>query len=436
MSNIKQFLQKVIKSSIHSKNVRNASWLIGEQLFQMLISFVLSILSARYLGPSNYGTLNYTASFVAFFTSIASVGLESVVLNKMIASPEKEGEYLGNSILLRLFAALFSSVSVSLIVFALNPSDNIKLTLVMLQSIQLVFKAFQILDYWFQRYLLVKYVAIGKMLASVIVSGYKIFLLAYAKSLIWFAVSNTLTDLIISFVLLCFYHKVKKQRIVYTLQHSKELLLSGYHFILSGIVSAVYTQMDKIMIGQMLTDKEVGFYSTALTICSMWMFVPQAIINTFRPSIMESYNKGEKDEYITRLKKLYAGVIWICIFASLFISFSARVIVTILYGEEYYSSILPIRVMIWSELFAMVGTARGIWIICEEKSKYVKYYLAIGAMVNLLLNWLFISHWGMIGAAIATLITQITTCIIAPLFFKETRVHTRIVLDSFLFVFK
>ena len=71
--------------------------------------------------------------------------------------------------------------------------------------------------------------------------------------------------------------------------------------------------------------------------------------------------------------------------------------------------------------------------LCENKNKYVKYYLGIGAVVNLVLNTAFIPIWGIEGAAFATLITQIVTSLIAPLFFKATRIHTKYVLEAFAF---
>lgn len=80
----------------------------------------------------------------------------------------------------------------------------------------------------------------------------------------------------------------------------------------------------------------------------------------------------------------------------------------------------------------MVGSARAIWILSENKNKYVKYYLAIGAVINVVLNALFIPSMGIIGASIATLFTQIITCLIAPVLFKETRIHTSIVWDAFI----
>ena len=98
-----------IKGLFASKAMKNSFWIIGEQIFQMVVSLIIGVLSARYLGPSNYGTLNYTASFISFFTSVATLGLDGVVIMKIIANPEKEGEYLGTSIFFRLISSFISS---------------------------------------------------------------------------------------------------------------------------------------------------------------------------------------------------------------------------------------------------------------------------------------------------------------------------------------
>ena len=102
------------------------------------------------------------------------------------------------------------------------------------------------------------------------------------------------------------------------------------------------------------------------------------------------------------------------------ISIIAKWVVYLLYGTAYAGALQPLRIAIWFETFAMVGTARGVWILSEDKSRFVKYYLSIGAVVNLLLNAYLIPVLGIDGAAWATLVTQIVTSLIAPLFFEET----------------
>ena len=421
-----------IRFFLNSKSIQNSGWIIGQQIFQMLLQLIVGVLTARYLGPSNYGSLNYTASFVAFFVSVTGLGMESVVIKKMIEHPDEEGYYLGSSMVLRLISSALSIVAVSLIVFLLNPSEPIKLLLVFLQSFQLTFKAIQILDSWFQRHLQSKYVSIGKMIACVAVAAYKVFLLVTSKGIVWFAASNVLTDGIIALVECWFYRKKNGQKLMFRFSFGKELLSESYHFIISGVMVAAYSQMDRIMIGQMMSDADVGYYTTATSICSMWVFIPTAIISSFQPRIMEIKQSGNDELYRLRLKQLYSAVIWLCIGVSAIVVLLARPAVLILYGEEYLESVGVLRIAIWFETFAMIGTARGIWILCENKNKYVKYYLLIGAVVNLLLNSLMIPPFGINGAAFATLITQFVTSLIAPLLFKDTREHTKIVMDAFL----
>ena len=421
---------KKFNSFLKSKNLRNSGWMMGQQIFQMVLQLVVGVLSARYLGPSNYGTLNYTASFVAFFSSIASLGMDGVVIKKMVDHPEDEGVYLGSAMGFRLFSSMLSIFSVSLIVFVLNPSEPIKLLLVLLQSFQLSFKAIQILNSWFQRHLRSKYVSIGRMIACVVVSAYKIFLLVTAKSILWFAFSNSLTELVIMGVEIAFYRYSGGKRLRFSFSKGKEILSESYHFILSGLMVAIYGQMDKIMIGQMMTDTDVGFYTTAAAICTLWVFVPTAIISSFQPTIMELKKSGNEQLYLRRLKQVYSAVIWLCIFVSAGVALLAKPIVLLLYGSAYMGAVDTVRIIIWSETFSMIGTARGIWVLCERKNKYVKYCLFVGSAVNLILNAFMIPWIGINGAAIATLITQIVTSLIAPLLFKGFRAHTKLVLQA------
>lgn len=418
---------------LKSKNLMNSFWIIAEQILQMLISLIVGVLSARFLGPDNYGTLSYTASFVTFATSIATLGMEAVVIKKMVAFPQNEGLYLGSCILLRFIASLISMAVLVLVVYVLNPSEPIKALLVFLQSFKLIFMSVQILDSWFQRHLLSKYISIAKLVASVIVSVYKIFLLVTAKNIIWFAISNSLSDFVIAIIMFIFYKKENGQFLKVNLSAGINILQDSYHFILSGLMAAICAQMDKVMIGQMLSNTEVGLYTTAATICNMWIFVPMAIINSFRPMIFEIKQSGNEQKYLLRLKQLYSGIIWICIGVSVFITALAPFIISILYGEVYMGAVSSLRIYIWCETFSMIGSARGIWILCENKNKYVKYFLGVGALTNLILNVILIPMFGIDGASIATLITQFVASLIAPLCFKGTRVHTKYVLEAFAF---
>lgn len=413
-----------------NKEFKNAGWIIGEQVFQMIISLIVGCLSARYLGPSNYGLITYTASFITFVTSITTLGMDSVVVKKIIESPDKEGEYLGSCLIFRLVAALACSLSSIAVVVMLNPNDRLLLILISIQSVQLFFRAISILDTWFQRYLKAKYVSIAKIIACTIVAIYRIYLIIANKSIIWFAFSNTLTAIVVALVVVVFYYRQKTKALSIKLSCGLEVLSESYHFIISGLMTAVYGQLDRIMLGEMISAEAVGLYSTASVICSMWIFVPLAIINSFQPKILEQKNCGEQEIYIVSLKRLYSMIIWLCVFVSVIVFIFGKFAIVFLYGTDYSGAIHALKILIWAETFSMIGSARGIWILAENNNKYVKYYLGMGALLNIILNFILIPIYDIEGAAAATLITQIFTSIIAPLFFKVTRVHTRLVFES------
>lgn len=422
-----------LSTYIRSKNLRNASWIIAEQIFQMGVSLVLGVISARYLGPSNYGALNYTASFVAFFTSMATLGMEGVVVRKLVAHPESEGAILGSAIFLRFISAILSNVLILFIIQVLNPNDTTKLILAALQSIQLIFQAIYILDAWFQRHLKSKYVSFAKMLACIVVSLYKILLLVSAQSLYWFAFSNSLTYIIISIVLVILYKRQSNQKFTFNAKLGKELFLDSYHFAIAGLMVSVYSQIDKIMIGNMLTDTDVGLYVTASGVCSMWIFVPMAIIQSFRPSIIEFKENQNEVMYQLRLKQLFAVITYLSLFVAVAIALIAPYLIKILYGKAYIGAVSILQILIWSEIFAMIGVVRGVWILCEHYNEYIKYYLALGAICNVLLNWWLIPVCGTGGAAIATLITQALVALFAPMLFSRTRSYLKLVFDAVFF---
>ncbi|MGN0478692.1 MAG: flippase, partial [Hominenteromicrobium sp.] len=351
---------------------------------------------------------------------------------EMVNNRDDEGKIVGTGIVMRLCASVVSMACILVLLLCLNPGNQLVLRVAFLQSLVLVFHAFDLIDFWFQSYLRSKYVAIVKSISYVIVAAYKIYILASGKSVEWFAFSTSFDFLLIAVMLLIVYRFNGGKPFRFSLETAKSLIRQSYHFILSGLIITVYTQMDKIMIQQMLGETEVGLYSAALTICNYWVLIPTAMINSMRPSIMEQKKLGNEALYLKKIRRLYAVLIWSGIFVSTVISLLSPWIISILYKEVYAPAATTLSIAIWYTTFSTLGIARGIWLVCENKNKYVKKCVFWGMLINLLLNYFLIPVWGINGAAVATLVTQIFNSIIAPMLYKEIRVHTKYILQAFL----
>lgn len=420
---------KNLKKILSNRFLQNTGWMAFAQIYQMVISLFIGVISARYLGPTNYGTINYAASYISFFTIFCALGLEGIVVKEMISKREQEGIILGSGIAMRLIAGVLSMIAVCVIVYFLNPNDSVLLTVTFLQSIILPFNAFHLIDMWYQSKLNSKVSTIIRCISYTLMSLYKIYLLITGKSVEWFAFSTSLDSLLIALMFMLMYRRNGTRKLKFDYNTSKELLLQSYHLIISTMMAVLYSQMDRVMIGKMMTQTDVGFYTAAATICNMWVFIPQAFANSARPVIMELKDK-DSNLYIRRLKQLIGFIFWIGALFSIVFTVMADFIIHVLYGDAYTMAKGPLVILIWSTVFSSLSYPRSIWMICENKQNYTKYILIWGVILNLILNYYGIKYLGIIGAAIATLFTEIMTCIISPMFYKEMRIFIRYLLES------
>ncbi|WP_075983030.1 flippase [Bacillus massilinigeriensis] len=422
----------LIKSKIKSKLFKNTGWLLFEKVFRMALSLVVTSLMARYLGTYNYGLISYGAAYVAIFTTISNLGIDSILVHEIIKSRKDTGKLIGTSIVLRILSSLFSIIMVYVIVVYLNPS-NITLQLItFIQSISLIFLAFDTVGFWFQSNLQSKYAVISKSIAFTIISTWRLILIYIGASVEFFAISTILEAAVIGVFLVIFYFKHKGPKFSFSIETAKHLLLQGYNFIIAGLLVTVYTQMDKIMLGQMTDESTVGIYAAAMTVAGLWIFIPLAIIESARPVIMTAKDNNE-DLYIKRTKQLFCSIIWIGIIASIFITALAKPIILLIFGSQFTESIGVLIILIWSRIFSLIGTARSIWLISENQIKYLKYFIGIGAIVNVVCNLVLIPKYGAVGAAVGTIFAEVLSSTFALLIFRETRPLFKLLVESFLF---
>lgn len=426
-----KFLGIVKNKFLKSKEVKNAGWLIGGRVIQMILSFFISILTARYLGPGNYGIISYAGAYVAFFTSFCSLGINYVIIKDFVDNPNEQGEAIGTSLVLRFISALLSSIMIIGIVSVVDRGEPQTLVVTALCSVTLVVHILDTINFWFQSRYQSKVTSIATLIAYLATSLYRIILLMTGKSVEWFAFANSIDYICLGLLLLAAYKKHNGPRLSFSWKKGKSLLSKSYHYILSGMMVAIYAQTDKLMLKQMMDETSVGYYSLASTINLMWVFVLQAIIDSMYPTIMQLYKK-DKIAFEKKNRQLYAIEIYVSIFVAICFVVFAKDAISILYGEAYMDSIQPLRIITWYTIFSYLGVARNAWIVCENKQKYLKYMYFTAAILNVILNFVFIPIWGPSGAALASLITQIGTSILIPCFIRDMRPNVKLIVEAFL----
>lgn len=187
------------------KVINNMSWLLGGRIVNMILSFFVSLATARYLGPDNFGSINYVAAYVSFFSSITSLGLSVIVIKEVSMGQEDDNKVIWTGILMRFITAVLSTISVIALVSITDGDDPLIVQIAVLESIAILASAFDTFMYWFQGKLLGKYTSIAGVISYLGMSLYRIYLLANNADILWFAFATSVDTLLLSFVLMIFY---------------------------------------------------------------------------------------------------------------------------------------------------------------------------------------------------------------------------------------
>lgn len=399
---------------------KNVTWLLGGKIINMLLQFFVSLATARYLGPSNYGTINYVAAFVSFFSSIASLGLAVVVIKEIAVNESDNNEVIWTSIWLRFGTAILSTISIVALMFITNRDDPMIVQIAILESLSIVFSSFDTINYYFQGKLLSKWTSIAGVLAYIGMSLYRIYLLATGANIVWFALSTS-TDMIFQAIfLMLFYTRLEGFKPRFNLKLGKRLLKQSYHYLIAGLITILYAQVDRVMLGNMLDKTAVGYYSAALTISHLWSMIPTALIQSLSPLLYEAAGKS-RNQFLRRLRQSYAALFWLNALYSIFVCLFAHWIILILYGKDYLAGTNALRIVVWYYGLSTMSTLNQVYLANDGKDKYINRFCIVGLVTDVVLNLALIPIMGINGAAIATLITHIVIQIVMPYAFKETR---------------
>ncbi len=400
--------------------INNAKWIIVCKIAQSILQLIIGMISARYLGPSNYGLINYASSVVAFALPIMKLGLDATLVHELVESPEREGEIMGTSLLLNVISGILCIGGVTVFSWLTNMGETETLIVCILYSISIFFAALEMIQYWFQYKLLSKYSSVIMLFAYLFVSAYKIFLLATAKSVYWFALSHSVEYGVIGILLILFYKKNGGGSLSFSFARAKKMLSKSKHYILAALMVIVIQNTDHIMLTSMIGKAENGYYAAAITAASVAQFVFTAIIDSFRPVILAS-KKNNDNEFENNIARLYGVIIYLSFAQSLLFTIFAPVIINLLYGIEYAAAVPVLQILTWYRAFSFMGTIRNIWLLAEEKQKYLPFINLVGVLTNIALNAVAIPFWGACGAATASLITQVAMNFLFGFVFKPIK---------------
>ena len=409
--------------------LKNATWIVACKVVQSILSFIIGTLTVRYLGPTNYGIITYVASVVSFLLPIMQLGLKHTLVKEFVRNPNNEGEILGTALVMNIISSLFSMAGAIVFVSIANAGERETIIVCSLYSLVLLFQATEMTMYWFQSKLLSKYPSIATLIAYVVVAIYKVYLLVTGKGVVWFALSYVLDFFLISIILLGIYRKLSDKKLSINWKTGCQMLSRSKHFIIPSLMVVVYQHTDRIMLKLMFNDEETGIFSAAIACTGVTAFVFHAIVDSARPVILEAKERSQK-MYERRVVQLYSVITAVALAQSVCMTILAKHVVYLLYGKAYLAAVPILQLAVWYDTFGYYTSVRNIWILAEEKQKYLTKINVFGALANVALNACLIPMLGGVGAAIASIISQFFTNIVIGFVYEPIRRNNYLMLKG------
>lgn len=403
------------------KVIGNIGWLMMDRVVRMGMGLFVGVWVARYLGPVQFGSLNFAIAFVALFGSVTTLGLDGIVMREVIHKPEDTHEVLGTTLALRSVVSLTVGGASIAVLKLIQPHDRQALLLVSILSLTLIFQAFDIIDVFFQSQVRSKITVWAKNGAFLVFAAIRVSLI-YAKAPLWMFTAALTGETALGAAGLVIGYRLSGGRMISWRSSRKRaavLLQQSWPLILSGMAIMIYVRLDTVMLKVMQGDYAVGLYSAATRVSEVWYFIPVGIVSSVSPAIMRV--KDDPELFYGRLRKLFSLMTMTACLIGSIVALASHAIIRILYTNSYSGAAPVLAVHVWASVFVFLGVAQSPWDISKNMFKLSLYRTTAGAIINVVMNLYLIPRYSAMGAAIATVVSYAISAVFANVFSAKTR---------------
>lgn len=395
---------------------KNTIVLFIANIISKIISFFYVMYTARYLGAEGFGILSFALAFTAIFGVFTDLGLSPLTVREVARDKSLAGKYLGNIIVIKIFLVI---ITFGLIAITINLLGYSKQTIkvVYFLALSIIFGAFSGIFYSiFQAYGKMEYQSVGHILKGVLMLSGALFAISQGFSVVGFASIYFLVNAVVlgySFVVCAW--KFVLPRIEVDWSFWKPTIKEALPFGLAMTFVMIFYWIDSVMLSLMKGDEVVGWYNASYRLVLFLLFIPNAFIAAIYPIMSKFYITSQNYLRLSFEKSFkYLAIIGIPIGVG--ITLLAKRIILLIFGTEYMNSIFPLQILVWSSVFIFMSQPFGNLLNCLNKQAIVTKIAGICVLLNIVLNLILIPKFSLIGASIATVLTEFASLMLCLIY--------------------
>ncbi|MFC1724235.1 polysaccharide biosynthesis C-terminal domain-containing protein [candidate division KSB1 bacterium] len=411
---------------------KNSTYLITENLITRAIDFiVLIILLNQYLPIEKFGFYNWVISYLNMFAIFVDLGMNGILQREIARDDSLSVNYMGTSL---TFSALMSVILLILsgifyAVFYKSFGFSVETVKILIFATPYIIFSSKIKSY--RKLVDVMYIVRYKILYIVIfnILG-RLILLIW----VWMIIVNngTLFQIIIAMtfsdfpgflcIFLLYFRLFPKPKFGINKKLLISLLKKSYPLFFGAMFLVINLRISILIIPYFMTPKDISIFRISSMVPEILTFFPMAILIPLGPILSKKYIEN-KDAFFD----VYSFIVKFLAFISIpivliFFSHMEGVIrvLTIAKKMEFVGSVLPGKIIIFSQFFVFISTVFYYSLVTSDKQKYQLIVQVCSGILNIILNIILIPIHGIVGASIAIVVSY---GIFLPigLLIKETR---------------
>lgn len=381
----------------------NLAWLIGDRLFRMGVGLLVLGLVARHLGTSQFGQLNYAINLTLVFASVASLGIEGIVIRELVKAPSQQSRILGTAWVMRLVGALGAILCLAAL-RALGVEQELSWILLLVVSLVFLPQSFEVIDLFFQKNIQSKYTVMAKTVALFIGAGVKIGLVIGGSSLFWFGFAFFLDGVLNAVALVLVFMRRGHDPLAWTpsLQMARKIFHDSWPLMLSGLLVGLYARVEQFLVRDQLGDDSLGIYYASVRITEMWGFIPTLILSTLYPLLVEAKRLGQGD-YPSKVQfvfDLLTGIGYVVALGALLFA----PLIPLIFGKDFNGAVTILMIHAWTAPVVFSGSVRAQYFLLENLTVYHTVCAVVGIIFNVGLTLWLMPKLGAKGAALGALV--------------------------------
>lgn len=391
---------------------KNTAFLFTSHVVSTILSFVLIVAIARYLGDAGLGKYSFAFAFAGLLSLFSDLGEMDFVLREVSKNKKLSEKYINNLAGLNLCLGVASIIIPSLIILITKEPLHVVYA-VMLASVStffinynkvyfVLFRSYEVMEYESVTSVVERIAALILGLA-VLMKGYGIvalLLVLTASNVIKFFLSHVIAK-----------RKISHVKLSFDKDFWNFLIKNGLPFWFTGVFMSIYFRIDTIMLGFMTNYSVVGWYNAAYKVIDMLGRIPFIATAALFP-VMSRLFVSSKDNLKKVFEKSYYYLFILAVPVGIGGMLLSERIIIFVFKSQFKESVIALQILIWAVVFMFVNYLIGFLLNSINKQKLFTLTTGICALFNIILNFILIPYYSYKGAAFATVFTEILNFIL------------------------